>query len=93
MNKFTIIIATMFTIMFTNVASATVTFDDVKPILAANCNSCHPGASSYVVAYGMKDKIYQLFVVEKEMPPKHRFQPTAQDRATVKAWIESGAKR
>lgn len=74
-------------------ANATVTFDDVRPILQKNCTSCHPGASSYDVAYGMKDKIYQLFIVEGKMPPKHRFQPTASEKELVKKWIDQGAKK
>lgn len=73
------------------VSFAGVGFDEVKPILKNNCTACHPGASSYKVAKGMSEKIYQMVVLEKEMPPKHRARLSEGDIQTLKDWIEGGA--
>jgi len=66
---------------------------DVKPIFRKHCISCHQGAMSYEIAYKQRQKIYDKFVKQGEMPPKHRSQPTELEVDIVRKWIETGARK
>jgi len=82
------------------VAPARVTLAQVQPIVEQRCVLCH---SATVINKNISlhtpeliaqhaQAIYQQAVVAKTMPLGNATQMTEAERATLKAWVESGAK-
>jgi uncharacterized membrane protein len=69
---------------------------DVKPILAAKCVSCHPGAGTSD-DWGKYSSVFQkrstikTRVTAGTMPPGGSTQLTANEKALINCWIDDGA--
>lgn len=64
-----------------------ITFADVKPILANRCDKCHDW--TYEKAFRARDQIKFKVSILKNMPPSGM--PDA-ERDLIKTWVDQGAK-
>jgi len=83
-------------------AAATVTYQSVRPLLAAQCVSCHPAGNAFDVsnypfksrfpdpAEGVRELLRRVQDDARPMPPPPAARLSAADIKTLKDWLDQG---